>query len=227
MPGYNHYADCPCGWCVKFGVGGGRPVFDAVAANAHVILKERNYKEESYASCFVNPNARCPVCGAAVFFYSNSYGSRVFFDDLGHPWPKHGCTDRGRGYSIRTPARDYPAVRRRKRGEIAEVFNNLAILRADPRVQHRERHSEDPASVFIVDAVVRRGFANYVRATELVGGDGEVAYFRFDSAKVEPRVGDVFSTDGLTLSFRDLESDMVGRFKVSMIAVNDFQAMFE
>ncbi|QJU56371.1 hypothetical protein HL653_14975 [Sphingomonas sp. AP4-R1] len=28
-----------------------------------------------------------------MFFYQNEYGSRVFFDDLGPPWPKHPCTD--------------------------------------------------------------------------------------------------------------------------------------
>lgn len=42
---------------------------------------------------FTVPNARCPQCGALVFFYQNSAGSRVFFDDLGPPWPKHPCTD--------------------------------------------------------------------------------------------------------------------------------------
>src|SRR5688572_18159931 len=38
---------------------------------------------------FVNPNARCPVCDAPVFFYQSPYGGRVFFDELGPPWPKH------------------------------------------------------------------------------------------------------------------------------------------
>jgi hypothetical protein len=28
-----------------------------------------------------------------VFFYQNAAGSRVFFDDIGPPWPKHPCTD--------------------------------------------------------------------------------------------------------------------------------------
>lgn len=42
---------------------------------------------------FTIPNATCPVCGASVFFYQNESGSRVFFDDLGPPWPKHPCTD--------------------------------------------------------------------------------------------------------------------------------------
>ena len=41
----------------------------------------------------VGPNATCPVCGASVYFYSNAAGSKVYFDDLGPPWPKHPCMD--------------------------------------------------------------------------------------------------------------------------------------
>jgi len=40
----------------------------------------------------VTPNAECPVCQQPVFFYQNAHGSRVFFDELGPPWPKHPCT---------------------------------------------------------------------------------------------------------------------------------------
>lgn len=42
---------------------------------------------------FLIPNASCPVCGVSVFFYQSSNGGRVFFDELGPPWPKHRCTD--------------------------------------------------------------------------------------------------------------------------------------
>ena len=42
---------------------------------------------------FVNPNAKCPVCGDVVFFFQSQDGGRVFFDELGPPWPKHPCTD--------------------------------------------------------------------------------------------------------------------------------------
>lgn len=38
------------------------------------------------------PNATCPVCDASVFFYQSPFGGRVFFDELGPPWPKHPCT---------------------------------------------------------------------------------------------------------------------------------------
>lgn len=39
------------------------------------------------------PNATCPVCGASVFFWRNRAGSKVWFDALGAPWPKHPCLD--------------------------------------------------------------------------------------------------------------------------------------
>jgi hypothetical protein len=34
-----------------------------------------------------------------VFFYQSPFGGRVFFDDLGWPWPKHPCTDNPRAQS--------------------------------------------------------------------------------------------------------------------------------
>src|SRR6266542_5861006 len=51
-------------------------------------LRRSSLRYESY----VNPNAHCPVCGEQVFFYQSEYGGRVFFDELGPPWPKHPCT---------------------------------------------------------------------------------------------------------------------------------------
>ena len=55
---------------------------------------------------FTDPNATCPVCGARVFYYESPYGGRVFFDELGPPWPKHPCTDSGlTGYGYRWETR--------------------------------------------------------------------------------------------------------------------------
>lgn len=42
---------------------------------------------------YINPNAKCPVCGASVFFFQSEDGGKVFFDNAGWPWPKHPCTD--------------------------------------------------------------------------------------------------------------------------------------
>jgi len=34
---------------------------------------------------------KCPGCGGSVFFFHCDCGSRVFFDELGQPWPIHDC----------------------------------------------------------------------------------------------------------------------------------------
>lgn len=44
-------------------------------------------------SSFINPNAKCPVCGESVFYYESPYGGKVYFDSLGPPWPKHACIE--------------------------------------------------------------------------------------------------------------------------------------
>jgi len=36
---------------------------------------------------------KCRYCGADVYFYTDECGSKVFFDDLGPPWPKHECQE--------------------------------------------------------------------------------------------------------------------------------------
>ena len=75
------------------------------------MLLERN-AVRTISACCVNPNARCPVCGDAVFSYANRHGSRVYFDELGHPWPKHPCTDNPARRIAGGPAVIGPPVRR-------------------------------------------------------------------------------------------------------------------
>jgi hypothetical protein len=81
--GWNHLPGCACGWG---GVNYGRA---ATPARPRLALSTVRQVWRS----FVNPNARCPVCRAPVFYYQSENGGRVFFDRLGRPWPKHPCTD--------------------------------------------------------------------------------------------------------------------------------------
>jgi len=41
-----------------------------------------------------NPT-RCNRCGKIVFYYECTCGSKVFFDAIGDPWPKHICSGSG------------------------------------------------------------------------------------------------------------------------------------
>ena len=104
----NHSPNCTCGFGGYGHLGRRGPSYgneSATYSYSPPSLQTKSPKElflEQYpeftkkgrvAACFVNPNATCPVCGDRVFYYQNENDSRVFFDGLGPPWPKHPCTD--------------------------------------------------------------------------------------------------------------------------------------
>jgi hypothetical protein len=86
--GNNHYSSCTCPWCYH-------PSF-ADASDTQPI----NFKTAT-SDTYTIPNAQCPDCGDPVFFYRSPYGAGVYFDELGVPWPKHSCMDKGREPSAR------------------------------------------------------------------------------------------------------------------------------
>lgn len=108
MPGYNHYSHCTCGWCVGGGGGSGGNwhhhsgctcpwcIGGGNARSSTFEFAPHWPRNEATARSYTNPNARCPVCGDPVFFYRSPHGGRVFFDQLGPPWPKHPCMDNPR-----------------------------------------------------------------------------------------------------------------------------------
>lgn len=82
----NHSPSCRCGWGQGY--------------NSHFSQYGESYPEPQLASAirtgkryesYLNPNATCTRCGANVFFYQCPNGGRVFFNDVGKPWEKHGC----------------------------------------------------------------------------------------------------------------------------------------
>lgn len=81
---WNHPPECRCGWG-----GEGHAGKRQVGSDYNQWVPPLDLSRES----FTCPNACCPVCGALVFFYKSPDGGRVFFDELGPPWPKHPCTN--------------------------------------------------------------------------------------------------------------------------------------
>lgn len=73
--------------------------------------------------------------GAEVFFYANGHGSRVYFDEIGPPWPKHPCTDRvpALTYPLANPPRTAPPLYRpgkgRRLSKRADGFEYLSRYR--------------------------------------------------------------------------------------------------
>jgi hypothetical protein len=62
---------------------------------------------------WTQPNAKCPRCGAEVYFYASKDGGRVYFEELGPPWPKHLCFELTSERTIATEMTqaDEPTVR--------------------------------------------------------------------------------------------------------------------
>lgn len=86
---WNHSENCTCGW-------GGQGFSNSNNGSGSVSMDHFFWVPKithSYQS-YINPNAFCPVCSQSVFFYQSSNGGRVFFDELGPPWPKHPCTNK-------------------------------------------------------------------------------------------------------------------------------------
>ena len=42
---------------------------------------------------YIHPNAQCPHCYGLVYFYQSARGIWTLFDELGPPWPVHGCME--------------------------------------------------------------------------------------------------------------------------------------
>lgn len=90
LRGNNHEDGCTCQWCSNVGwniesSGGGGLSWGSAAAYPSRTVPQLD--------AMPAPNARCPVCGAPVYFPKLENGGRVYFDALGPPWPKHPCTD--------------------------------------------------------------------------------------------------------------------------------------
>lgn len=113
---WNHAPDCECGW-------GGQ--YHGSAAQDEI-----RYRSFSDNSSYVNPNANCPVCGKVVFFYQSPHGGRVFFDDLGWPWPKHPCTDNSRSQKdhVRFIARQSERPFKNSDGHTLDVYRLQGII---------------------------------------------------------------------------------------------------
>jgi hypothetical protein len=197
LTGFNHYPDCQCGWCVNYGRTSGanraRLLDDLRHRDALNLLKCNSAR--SISGCYVNPNAKCPVCGDAVYFYANEHDSRVFFDDLGPPWPKHPCTD-----NPREPVSPRGAPTRRTRGMMQELItaaNTAGLFKS--RVFGRRVPAE--WTLLLVVEVGRDADENTVTAEFLDSQSGETARFKYRFAEPVLEPGDFVNMKGREISF--------------------------
>jgi len=99
-----------------------------------------------------------------VFFYQSPHGSRVFFDDLGPPWPKHPCTDNSLNFA-HGPANTSPT-------SAPSTYRHATSARNDgahsPSVYAWQSHGWSP---FLTKPVLHS--ANWVRLNGVVATTGK------------------------------------------------------
>jgi hypothetical protein len=137
--GWNHSPGCTCPWGGDTGGGGRGGSFGAASGVRSPLADGLTWRlgQAAPLESFTIPNAKCPLCGAAVFFYQSPHGGRVFFDDLGPPWPKHQpCTNTyfrpDRVVGVETPITVVGGYRRPAwQGEGWEPLSNVTVTRSD------------------------------------------------------------------------------------------------
>jgi hypothetical protein len=180
--------------------------------------------DRSWTACFVTPNATCPACSAPVYYYENSFGSRVFFDELGWPWPKHGCTDNSAGKGW-TPSVKAPETR--ERGATIEILSSAQAIDFDPGSSFRSKFGASPWDLLTVLAVARRGFENFIEAKSISPHLDEPVLVAFTSAKIIPVVGEFFGFDGNAVSFLDRDALRERKLKAMCISRIELEAARE
>jgi len=170
--GYNHPARCECGWGGQWhgNYTNGKQDWESNQIKYRDFFFD--YWSEGRLSRFesyTNPNALCPVCGDRVYFYMSPYGGRVFFDELGPPWPKHPCTDRNSNSYGHSRSRDYPVpdVTRRTMNYVPPIWDKDGW---DPVVILNSRHKENLSIIAIQrvdnDDIVTLGIAKKINVNQ-------------------------------------------------------------
>lgn len=136
-----------------------------------------------------------------MFYYANASGSRVYFDDLGPPWPKHPCTDNPRRPIPLLPIQG-SQLTRRKKGEVKELLSAASTAGLASYRPFGQRYEGEWTLVVIV-SVNRHGQENIVEGEFLDSETNEL--FRFICYSEMPlfEVGDFISVNGIQISFVD------------------------
>ena len=122
---------------------------------SHSVISEDLILSQVGSAFFVNGSKieerRCQYCYKAVYFYQNEHGSRVFFDRLGEPWPKHICYHgtkeadaRGKAKSVKTKKAPFvdPLVLEMRRRELEEKIEKREKQRKEKRGRGRQKTSK-------------------------------------------------------------------------------------
>lgn len=162
---------------------------------------------QTATSRYVIPNAECPVCKRQVFFYQNRYGGRVYFDELGPPWPKHPCTDNNQPV-VKPDMADSTAISPASRSsdEVAHVDSWLRLARQDPSAGFGEKYDKGQWSAWELKGDFRSRSSALLVLTGIDSATSRRLYLYFKNAPKSLTVGTLVFTYSGWISYFEPES---------------------
>lgn len=161
---WNHPRSCTCGWGGDGHLGRSPGGYAGQLRSAPSRNPLRSYADKGFAS-HTEPNASCPVCHADVYFYQSPNGGRVFFDELGPPWPKHPCTDHAAARSSSAAVRIFTHYSVADRKPFSWESSGWRAIQIGSSVRERGKHA-----VNCIDLATLERFTAYATAPVTVTG---------------------------------------------------------
>lgn len=152
---------------------------------------------------FLTPNARCPVCGQQVFFYQNQFGSRVFFDEVGPPWPKHPCTDNPTSRSAHKDASSATSPTLRATHRVAIIREWDARVGNNPDADFSSRHGSQRWPAYTVESRVKAMHGEWLLASRVDGTNGPRLFLHRDRWPAQLYPGELVFVRGALLAYLD------------------------
>lgn len=204
---------------------GGLPLFERFRGSPKSQPAHSPRFGRAVAAALTIPNANCPVCSARVFFFHNSFGSRVFFDSLGPPWPKHPCMDGPDriGGSERYAVRSHKTISRRaSQLELFSFRNSRGESLKTLHVAGQARENGEGWNLYSVRRMMRRHSRIFYVVRSALDDRERSVRFSMAAQPAYPRLGDAVCLNGSRLSFFDLEtfspSEIVIRLKTTKVS---------
>lgn len=150
-----------------------------------------------------------------MYFYKNEAGSRVYFDEIGPPWPKHPCIDIPFYTRPSAEFRGPPVVPSLR---LPSASGSKTAGSRRQRFDERAQSSSSRAfQAFTVQGTEARKDKTLVQLAP-VSGHGPGRTFYVDGSRTVPGFGQLVFLSGLSISYFDAARMSITQFSVGAIA---------
>ena len=185
-------------------------------------IPQKSYTiEQTQFSGFTIPNATCPICGESVFYYENMNGSKVWFDDLGPPWPIHGCFEENNSSTtdVKNPIQNQKENSAPQTSTTSLSLGSEILSLNRPQQNHTSWISKTPC---IIQKNIKRSGKSYITAKVFdVFKQEKTVFLILETSDISPRNHICFmQTHNLNSSeifYFDIEKMQHGNIKATTV----------